>query len=191
MKTTSFFASCAKAAFAFAAVVMMSAVFTACSSNDDDNGGGTPPPPAPKAGIVNLDGMEKPIVKAEYEDQKAGDYRLYLYLSADGKERVQIELNKDVHMTGSPVKLTEKEKKHDGKWYWVVECRKPDGTILIDTWGNPGEDDYHVFTTGTLTISGSPTGTINIKLENGRVKGKDGKEYTLTISYSGPMTEKK
>ena len=191
MKQNNFFASCAKAAFALAAVVMMSAVFTACSSSDDDNGGGTPPPPAPKAGIVTLDGTEKPIVKAEYEDQKAGDYRLYLYLSADRKERVQIELNKDLHITGSPVKLTEKEKKHTGKWYWVVEYDKPDGTILIDTWGNPGEDDYPVFTTGTLTISGSPESTINIKLENGLVKGKDGKEHTLTISYSGPMTETK
>ena len=167
---------------------MMSAVFTACSSSDDDNGGGTPPPPAPKAGIVTLDGTEKPIVKAEYEDQKAGDYRLYLYLSADRKERVQIELNKDLHITGSPVKLTEKEKKHGGKWYWVVECYKPDGTTLIYTFADPDSSDP-VFKTGTLTISGSPDGTINIKLENGSVKGEDGKDHTFTVSYSGKMTK--
>ena len=191
MNKNLFLASCAKAAFALAAIVMMSTVFTACSSSDDDNGGGTPPLPAPKAQTVTIDDTEKPIVNAEYIDEKDGNYSLYLYLSADRKERVIITLNKDLHMTGSPVKLTEKEKKHTGKLYWVVEYDKPDGTILIDTWGNPSEDDYPVFTTGTLTISGSPESTINIKLENGLVKGKDGKEYSLTISYSGPMTEKK
>ena len=186
MKTTSFLASAAKATFALAAVVMMSAVFTSCSKdNDDDN------PPAPKTQIVVLDGVEKSIVKAEYKDYGNDNYSLYLYLSADRKEKVKVQLNKDLHITGSPIDLTEKEKKHDEKWYWVVEYDKPDGTILIDTWGNPGEDDYPVFTTGTLTISGSPESTINIKLENGLVKGKDGKEHTLTISYSGPMTETK
>ena len=188
MKTTSFLASAAKAAFALAAVVMMSAVFTSCSSSDDDNGGGTPPPPAPKAGIVTLDGTEKPIVKAEYEDKKDGDYILYFYLSDDHKEKVTMQLNKDLHMTGSPVNLNEKEKTHDG-WYWVVYYYKPDGNTLIDTYGGPDSSDP-VFKTGTLTISGSPDGTINIKLENGSVKGEDGKDHTFTVSYSGTMTKK-
>ena len=185
MKTTSFLASCAKAAFALAAVVMMSAVFTSCSKdNDDDN------PPAPKTQIVVLDGVEKPIVKAEYEDKGSGNYNLYLYLSADRQEKVEVQLNKDLHMTGSPVKLTEKEKKHDGKWYWVVKYYKPDGTTLIYTFAKPG-NEKPVFTTGTLTISGSPESTLNIKLENGRVKDINGNEHTLVVSYSGPMTEKK
>ena len=48
-----------------------------------------------------------------------------------------------------------------------------------------------VFTTGTLTMSGSPDGTINIVLKNGRVKGEDNKEHTLTINYSGSMTKVK
>lgn len=148
------------------------------------------PLPAPKAQTVTIDGAEKPIVKAEYNNWSDGSCILYLYLSADGKERVRFELNKDLHMTGSPVKLTEKEKKHTGKWYWIVEYDKPDGTILIDTWGNPDRDGS-VFTTGTLTISGSFDGTLNIRLENGRVKGTDGKEHTLVLSYSGKMTKKK
>ena len=188
MKTTSFFASAAKAAFALAAVVMMSAVFTACSSsNNDDDGGGTPPPPSPKAGTVTIDGEEKPIVKAEYKDMTGGNYALYLYLSADGKERVGFELNKDLHMSGSPVDLTEKEAKHTGKWYWWICYFRPDGTMTIATYGDPDEPDYPVFTTGTLTVSGSPESTLNIKLENGRVMGEDGKEHTLTISYGGKM----
>ena len=179
-----FLTSAAKAAFALAAVVMMSAVFTACSKdNDDDN------PPAPKTQIVVLDGVEKPIVKAEYEAQGKGNYDLNLYLSADRKERVEFELNKDIHMTGSPIKLTEKEKKHDGKWYWIVEYYKLDDTELIKTFGNPS-NPIPVFSDGTLTISGSPDGTLNIKLENGRIKGTDGAEHTLTLSYSGKMMEK-
>ena len=188
-----FFASAAKAAFALAAVVMMSLAFAACGSDNDDDGGGggTPLLPTPTANTVTLDGTEKPIVKAEYEDQKAGDYRLYLYLSADRKERVQIELNKDLHITGSPVKLTEKEKKHDGKWYWVVDYYTADGTLLINTFGKSDDTQYPVFTTGTLTISGSPESTLNIKLENGRVKDINGNEHSLAMSYSGPMTKKK
>ena len=159
----------------------MSAVFTSCSKdNDDDN------PPAPKTQIVVLDGVEKSIVKAEYKDYGNDNYSLYLYLSADRKEKVKVQLNKDLHITGSPIDLTEKEKKHDEKWYWTVEYYKPDGTTLIYTFAKPGNENP-VFNTGTLTMSGSPESTINIKLENGRVKGKDGKEHTLVLSYSGPI----
>ena len=185
-----FFASAAKAAFALAAVVMMSLAFAACGSDNDDDGGGggTPLLPTPTANTVTLDGTEKPILMTEYEDN--GNYYLNLYLSADRKERVEFELNKDIHMTGSPIKLTEKEKKHDGKWYWIVEYHKPDGTTLIYAFAKPG-NEAPVFTTGTLTISGSPESTINIKLENGRVKDINGNEHSLAMSYSGPMTKKK
>ena len=180
-----FLASCAKAAFALATVMMMSAAFTACSSSNDDDPT-TEPLPAPKAQTVILDGEEKPILKAEYEDKLNGNYALYLYLSADGKERVNIQLNKDLHMTGHAFNLTKREEEHSGKWYWSVEYYKPDDTKLIDTYGRPGYS-IPVFKTGTLTISGSPESTINIKLENGRVEGTDGAEHTLTISYSGTM----
>ena len=189
-----FFASAAKAAFALAAVVIMSLAFAACGSdNDDDGGGGGGIPdtslPEPKAQTVTIDGTEKPIVNAEYIDEKVGDYSLYLYLSADRKERVIIFLNKDLHMTGSPVDLTKKEKEHEGKFYWTVNYYDANGKRIIETWGKPDRQDYPVFKTGTLTMSGDPKGTINIKLENGRVKGKDGKEHTITLSYSGKMTK--
>ena len=182
MRTKKFFASAAKAAFALAAAMMMSTAFTSCSNDNDDK-------PEPKfTNTVTIDGVEKPIVKAEYKDMLNGNYALYLYLSADGKERVRFELNKDLHMSGSPVDLTKRGKGQGFECYWMVEYYKSDGTQLIDSYGAPGEDDYPVFTTGTLTVSGSFDGTINIKLENGRVKGKDGKEHTFTISYSGKIT---
>ena len=183
MKTTSFFASAAKAAFALATAVMMSTVFTSCSKDSDE------PKPEPKfTNTVTIDGVEKPIFKAEYADMDDGDYCLDLYASDDDNKMVEIQLNKDLHMTGSAIDLTQKEANHDGNYNWLVEYDKPDGTTLIYTYGRPGNEDP-VFTTGTLTMSGSPEGTINIKLENGRVKGKDGAEHTLTISYSGTMTK--
>ena len=185
MKTTSFFASAAKAAFALAAVVMMSAMFTSCSKDSDDDD------EKKFTNTVIFGNMEKPIVKAEYEDENNGNYALYLYLSADGKERVRFELNKDLHMSGSPVDLTKRGKGQGFECYWMVEYYKSDGTQLINSYGAPGEDDYPVFTTGTLTASGSPESTLYIKLENGRVMGEDNKEHTLTVSYGGPMTEKK
>ena len=181
------FTSAAKAAFAFAAVVMMSTVFTSCSKDSDDDNGGLP---TPKAQTVAIDGVEKPILKAEYEDEADGDYILYLYLSTNHKEKVKFELNKDLHITGKPINLTKKEEKHDGKWYWAVQYYKPDDTKFIRTFGDPDAPEIPVFTTGTLTMSGLPTAIINIKLENGRVKGSDGKKHTLTLSYKGKMNKK-
>ena len=187
MKTTSFFASCAKAAFALAAAVMMSAVFASCSKDsDDDNGGGPPPPLVLKAQTVTLDGTEKPIVKAKYADNGNGNYELQLL--TDTKEIVRIDFNKKQHMTGSPIDLTKREEEHTG-FYWLVNYYKSDGSNLISAYGYFGNAEP-VFKTGTLTMSGSFDGTINIKLENGRVIGSDGKEHTLTISYSGKMTKK-
>ena len=188
MKQNNFFANAASKALALAAaVMMMSAAFTACSSSNDD----PTPEPLPKptgTGTVTLDDAEKPILMAEYTDKADGNYILYFYLSDDHKEKVIMQLNKDLHMTGHAFNLTEKEKEHAG-FCWAVEYYKPDGTILIDTYGAPGEDDYPVFKIGTLTASGSPDGTINIRLENGRVKGTDGKEHPLVLNYSGTIRQ--
>ena len=182
MKRNNFFANVASKALALAAtVVMMSAAFTACSSSNDD------PTTEPKANTVTLDGEEKPILEAEYEDKGNGNYKLYLNLSADGKERVTICLNKDLHVTGSPIDLTKREETHTGKeWYWEV-IYSDHGKGLFDTWGALGSP-ITLFITGTLTASGSPDGTLNIRLENGCVKDTDGKEHTFTVSYSGTMT---
>ena len=100
-----FLASAAKAAFALAAAVMMSAAFTSCSKDSDDDNGGLP---TPKAQTVTIDGVEKPILKAEYEDVSGDNYYLYLYLSTNHKEKVIFELNKDLHITGKPINLTKK-----------------------------------------------------------------------------------
>ncbi|WP_044063951.1 hypothetical protein [Hoylesella saccharolytica] len=189
MTTKTIFASAAKTVFALAAVVMMSTAFTSCSKdNNDDNGGGGLP--APKAQTVTIDGEEKPILKAEYEDKDNGNYYIFLNLSADGKEKVRFSLNKKLHMNGTPITLSKKESWHDG-WYWVVDYFTATGTRLIDTYAYP-ETGVPEFKTGTLTVKGDPaSGTISIKLENGLVTGNDSKDHTLTLSYSGPITEQK
>ena len=187
MKQNNFFANAANKALALAAtVMMMSAAFTSCSKDSDDDNVALP---TPKAQTVTIDGVEKPILKAEYEDNTYGNYDLYFYLSADRKKNVLIQLNKDLHMTGKPINLTKKEESHEGKWYWAVDYKIKDDVYLIETLGKPGTDDP-VFSTGTLTVSGLPTAIINIKLENGRVKGSDGKKHTLTLSYKGKMNKK-
>ena len=191
MKHNNFFANAASKALALAAtVMMMSAAFTACSSsnNDDDGGGGTPP--SPKAGTVTFDGEEKPILKAEYEDKLNGNYFLLLYLSADSKEKIELHLNKDLHMNGSPVVLTKREKKHEGgKLYWVADYHNPNNSLFTNTTGDP-DSNSDLYLTGTLTVTGDPkSGKVSIKLENGRVKTNDRQERTLTVRYSGTMTE--
>ena len=184
-----FLASCAKAAFALAAVVMMSAAFTACSSSNDEPT--TEPLPKPKAQTVTIDGVEKTILKAEYEDKLNGNYFLFLYLSADSKEKIELHLNKDLHMSGSPVVLTKREKKHEGgKLYWVADYHNPDNSLFTNTYGDP-DSNSDLYLTGTLTVTGDPqSGKVSIKLENGRVETNDRQERTLTISYSGTMEEK-
>ena len=179
MKRNNFFANAASKALALATVVMMSAAFTACSSSNDE------PTTEPKANTVTLDGEEKPILEAGYQYWGDGNYVLFFSLSASSQERVRLGLNKELHVTGNPINLTEKEKnrkRYDDRFHWGVTYLNAHGNLLF--YANGTEP---VFETGTLIISGSPDGTINIRLENGRVKGSDGKEYTFTLSYSGTM----
>ena len=151
---------------------------------------GDDPTPAPKAQTVILDGAEKPILKAEYEDKLNGNYFLFLYLSADSKEKIELHLNKDLHMSGSPVVLTKREKKHEGgKLYWVADYHNPDKSLFTNTTGDP-DSNSDLYRTGTLTVTGDPkSGKVSIKLENGCVKTNDRQERTLTVRYSGTMTE--
>ena len=190
MKHNNFFARAASKALALAAtVMMMSAAFTACSSSNDEPT--TEPLPKPKAQTVTIDGVEKTILKAEYEDKLNGNYFLFLYLSADSKEKIELHLNKDLHMSGSPVVLTKREKKHEGdEWYWAADYHNPDNSLFTNTYGDP-DSNSDLYLTGTLTVTGDPkSGKVSIKLENGRVETNDRQERTLTISYSGTMEEK-
>ena len=197
MTTKTIFASAAKTTFALAAVVMMSTMFTSCSKDNNDDNGGSPVPnvedtkplPTPKENTVTINGVEKPIVSAVYKVDYKVNYIIELNLSADGKEKVKLIVNKDLHTTGNSIDLTQKEKHHSG-YYWVVVYSKSDNDRPIVSYGNPDLKEP-VFKNGTLTVSGDPvTGPVSIKLENGLVTGTDKKDYTLVLSYSGKVHKK-
>ena len=191
MTTKTIFASCAKAAFALAAVVMMSAAFTSCSKDNDNNDGRTTPLPEPKAQTMTIDGIEKPITKATYEDRGTDKCWLRLFPSNDEDEVLKLELSITRHITGKLIDLTQREKPvNDTELYWSVRYFvKGHNTTLLGSWGNP-DASSPLFTTGTLTVS-NPTGnSFTIVLRNGRVIGiNDGKEHTITVSYSGQITK--
>ena len=164
---------------------MISAAFVGCSKDsNDDNRLTTLSEPKPNTVVLN--GRERPVLSAEYRNEGGGNYYLYLNLNADGSEYIILAVNQSLHITGTPVKLTQKQ---NYSWSWEVSYVTSEGKYPFYASGKLTETELPVFTTGTLTVSGSPIGTINIKLVNGRVKGEDGKEHTFTASYSGTMKE--
>lgn len=176
-----FFARAAKTIFAFATVVMMSTAFASCSKDNDE----------PKfTGTVTVNGVERPIVKAEYAGNQS--YTMYLYLSGDGVDKVILEMDKLLHMSGSPINLTQKETPTpNGEYHWMVGYYKSSNTASISVTGSP-DVEKPVFETGMLTVKGDPVTGIDIKLDNGRVIGTDGNTvYKLNISCNGLMTQKK
>ena len=177
MRTTSFLASAAKAAFALAAVVMMSAVFTSCSKDSDDDN--------PKGNIMTFDNVEIKIEKAELLHIKEDIYWLGLTLEA-GKEAtdVIIALSTSMH-NGKQINLTEQKIVESG---WAV-------TVLKDTkWlcsGQEAKSDDYKFSSGTMKLNVDPTTKkAEVWLTGGKIKTTskyfgDGKEHTLAISYNG------
>ena len=99
---------------------------------------------------------------------------------------MKLLLNKDNHMKGNAIELSQPETTHKG-WYWAVSYTNSYVNKIINASGDPSK---HHFIQGTLTVSGIPgSGSVNILLKNGRVMGEDGKEYTLTLNYSGVMKD--
>ena len=191
MKTKAFFANVVSKFLALATIVMISIAFTACSKdskNDDDNGGGGGEQPKPTyAGYVTFGNEQKPIQKAEYKFWGNNDYTIYLYLSDNNKERVEIYLNTERHMKGNPIKLTEKEDVKEG--FWAIAYYNSDNKELINAYGSPS--DPVLFEDGTLTVEGDFKNIINIKLEKGRIASGEGSEpYTLILNYKGGMKQK-
>ena len=184
MKTKNFLASCAKATFALATVVMMSAVLTSCSKDNDDNNNG--PLPEAKPNTVVINGTERKVVSAEYRSREGASYYLYLNLNASGTEYISLAVNDLLHVTGKPIALTQKEGNVLDPW--EISYVTPDGKYPIFASGNSNQPQIPVFTTGTLTINGSVLSDISILLKNGRVVGKNGKECTFTLNYSGKLT---
>ena len=182
-----FFANAASKALALAAVLMMSLGLASCGGNNDDDGGGKQPElPVPNNQTIRIDDKEYPIKSTQYEYLGGGMYELTLSLSDFSGQKVVIRVDKKHHMTGNEIELSKKENTHDGL-YWGVTYYDKDNKEIFDTWGKPNHNVDAIFNTGTLSVKGQPDGNIEIILLNGRVKGTDGKEHTLVMSYSGTM----
>ena len=183
MKTTSFLASAAKAAFALAAVVMMSAVFTSCSKDSDDDN-----LPESKVQTVTLDDVEIKVEKATLTN--VGDNPHYYWLNLEleaGKEAtsVLIALETSKH-NGKQINLTEqKTKESDG---WAVTVLKGSKWLCC---GQEEKNDDYKFSSGTMKLNVNPaTKDVEVKLTGGEITTPsgffgDGKKHTLAISYKG------
>ncbi|WP_025798583.1 hypothetical protein [Hoylesella saccharolytica] len=184
MKLKTILASASSQMLTLATVFIISLAFTACGSDKDDG-----PLPAPQSQTVTFDGKSMPVEAAEYQNLGSGRYRLSLYLNNERTEYVRIWITEKWHATGYDIDLAEKEVKHDG-YYWQVEYTTAEGDTPIYSLADPTQEDYNVFTSGTLNISGKPaSGNLEINLLNGKVKGTDDKEHTLTLNYQGVMSE--
>ena len=139
-----------------------------------------------KHNTVTINNEEKKITKAEYKEKGVFSLFLYFYLN-NSNERVELQIDKSYHTNSKPIKLTQREEDHIGR-YWGVEYYTKNNKKLIAAYGG---SDFRLFSQGTLTISNNPRkGVVNIFLKNGKVKGTDGVVYDFTLNYSGKMTDK-
>ncbi|MBR8724983.1 hypothetical protein [Bacteroides pyogenes] len=175
MKTTLFFASAMKAAFALAAVLIL----TSCSKDDDQ-----------PANTAIIDGEAIPLIGAgiDYKHLSEGTYEI-LFITAE-KGSIYIMGNEEYH-NGKTIDLTRKEPKH-GRWHWSIEYRNS-GTIFF-TSGHP-DYSHPVFKSGTLYMkrlddTDEPP-VFEIRIKNGKIKNKDGykdgKEHTISLYYKGKL----
>ena len=172
--------------FAVAVAMCISVVFTSCSKDDDDEIS------VSATNTVTIDGVTKPILSAGidksdlYED---GNYDIYLFLSDDKKEYVNIMASALYH-DGKTIDLTQKETEHSG-WSWVVEYRTSKFVKIFTTYGKP-DSEYPVFQRGTLYVKRTGFGAeFEIRLKDGKVKAEgkygDGEEHTISLNFKGML----
>lgn len=173
MMKTNLLANLANKTFAFATVMMMGLAFVACQSDDDKNAGEDSKPM-----IVTIDNVDKKVVDAEYKNLGYNNYWISLYLSDDGKESVEFNLNTEYHMN-KDIELTKVQDKGPS---WRMVYNDKDGQELIVSDGTKSNNPK-LFTEGKLRFEGDPNETITITLTNGNVQGKDNQKHTIQISY--------
>ena len=177
-----FFASCAKTVFTIAAVVMMSTAFISCSKDNNDE-------PVPQLGTVTLDGKEKPILKARYL-RISTVATIILYLSEDGKERIEMVVLTDEHINTKPIPLGDYKTEERNRI--TIEYRNKHNKEVFTAYAPKRFEGRTFFTAGTLSMTGSLGAEMNIMLKAGNVK-VDRDNYTLEINFNGilpEMTEK-
>jgi hypothetical protein len=130
-----------------------------------------------------IDGVVRTVVSHEYVDKGNGNFYLYLYLSEDKNDYIEIQANKELH-TGKDIDLTKREEEHEGYYWYVAAYLK--GNILFCSFAKPGSS-YPFFTTGTMKIDGDPAEDFSLLIDNGRITAPgygDGEEHTISLNYS-------
>ena len=176
-----FFANMASKVLALATVVMMSTAFISCSKDNNDE-------PVPQLGTVTLDGTEKPILKARYL-RISTVATIILYLSEDGKERIEMIVFTDKHINTKPIPLDNYKTEESNRI--TIEYRKHDKAVFT-AYAPKQFEGKTFFTAGTLSMTGSLGAEMSIVLKEGNVK-VDRDNYTLEINFNGilpEMTEK-
>lgn len=173
MKKNSFFASAVRTILALVAVVMVSLAFTACSKDSDDDSKFT--------NTATINGKQKSISYAMCK----GDSRMFrVILVLEDETRVELVLDREIHLKGNPINLEQKEDKH-GRVHWRVEYSA--GSDNITASGDPDAGGIPVFETGTLIATNPQSTEFNILLKNGRVKDfdDDSKTHKISVNFSG------
>ena len=135
-----------------------------------------------KAGTVKSTGYDA-------DDLAHGNYDLYLYLSADRKEYIEIQLDHQRH-DGKTIDLTQKNDEDlPDAWEWVVKYMDADGEYLFETGGQEYNTYYRVFEGGTLRVemTDEETHTFRITFSNASIKGGNRKTYLFTGTWEGQM----
>ena len=139
----------------------------------------TPPPtPQPKEGYVTLNQVDRKILKAEYENK--GNHNYEMHFTLEGNHKLVLYAS-GIHHFDKTINLS----LLDGLTpnYWRVVCKKGNQGI-IDASSDPLKK--HPFSKGTLNITGSVLGNIDIKIDNGVVY-EGGYMQTLLMHYKGKI----
>ena len=186
MNKSNFLACCAKSIFVFSAVMMASVALTSCSKDEQEE-------QPTKENFVVLDGAKKTIHSGEYEIWDCyKNTKIELFLSKDGKERILLALNQELHLYDE-IDLTARETEHRAHWSWQVEYANEKGERTINASGKPEsffekwEKPEPVFNSGTLYYTKINKDSTTILLKGGQVVDKSGKLHTLTINFEGPL----
>jgi len=178
MKKNSFFANAVRTILALVAVVMVSLAFTACSKDSDDD--------IKFTNTATINGKQKSISYAMCK----GDSRMFrVILVLEDETRVELVLDREIHLKGNPINLAQKEDKH-GRVHWRVEYSTSSDNIIAS--GDPDASGIPVFETGTLIATNPQSTEFNILLKNGRVKDfdDDSKTHNISFSFSGSAMPK-
>ena len=111
---------------------------------------------------------------------------IILYLSEDGKERIQMVVLTDEHINTKPILLGDYKTEERNRI--TIEYRNKQDNAVFTAYAPKRFEGRTFFTAGTLSMTGSLGAEMNIVLKEGNVK-VDRDNYTLEINFNGILPE--